>query len=96
MAIGYLHEYPGGTQEHAEQLSDTLHQQGDMRPAGALFLSEGPMDGGWWAFSAWESERSARNFYDGRLGPIVSELGMTVTVTRRHDVYRHSNQPPGQ
>jgi len=95
MAIAYLHEFIGGTQEHAQQLADKLERQGDMPPAGGVFHSEGPMDGGWWAFDVWESEASAREFYDGRLMPILRETGLPVPSPRTLDVHWHSNQPPG-
>ncbi len=81
MAIAYFHEFPGGTHDQAQQLSDRLEQQGDMPPAGGLFHAEGSMDGGWWAFDVWESEQSARDFYDGRLTPILSEMGRLRQAT---------------
>ena len=96
MAVAYLHEFPGGTHEHAQQLADKLDKQGNMPPAGGLFHSEGPMDGGWWAFDVWESEQSAREFYVGRLAPILSEVGLTAPSPRMLDVHWHSNEPQGQ
>lgn len=96
MAIAYLHEFPGGTHDQAQQLADRMEQQGDMPPTGGLFHAEGPMDGGWWAFDVWESEQSAREFYDGRLTPLLSELGMPPSGARMLDMHWHSNQPPGQ
>ncbi len=96
MAVAYLHEFPGATQEHAQRLADKLQEQDSIPPAGNLFHSEGPMDGGWWTFDVWESEESAHEFYDGQLAPIVSEMGMTSPSPRMFDVHWHSNQPQGQ
>ena len=96
MAVAYLHEVPGGTHEHAQQVAGRLEQQGNMPPTGGLFHAEGSMDGGWWGFDIWESDEHAREFYDGRLMPMLQELGIGETNIRRLEVHWHSNQPMGE
>ncbi len=96
MAVAYLHELPGYTHLHAQQLAFRLEEQGNMPPAGELSHAEGPMDGGWWTFDVWESEQSAQEFNDQRLAPIMAEMGMTRPSPKTLDVHWHRNEPQGQ
>ena len=96
MAVAYMHEFSGATHEHAQQVAAKLEAQGEMPPAGGLFHAEGPTDGGWWAFDVWESDGSARAFYDGRMAPIIRELGLPPPSPRMLAVHWHSNQPQGE
>ena len=96
MAVAYLHELPGYTHLHAQQLAFRLEEQGTMPPAGELSHAEGPMDDGWWTFSVWESEQSAQEFNDQRLAPIMAEMGMTRPSPKTLDVHWHRNKPQGQ
>lgn len=96
MAVAYLHQVHGHTAEHAQRVDAMLEERGDMPPAGGEFHAEGPMDGGWWYFEVWESEDHARAFYDGRLAPTLSEMGLTQPIPRKLDVQWHSNQPQGR
>jgi len=95
MAVAYLHEFPGATHEHAKRLAETLEGQGDMPPTGGVFHAEGAMGGGWWVFDVWESQDHARAFYDGRLAPILTGMGLAPSSPRMLDVHWHSNEPQG-
>ena len=81
MAIGVLHEIPGGTAEQYEEvvqrLSDGrgLNSPTDWPVEGLLVHTAGPTDSGWRVVDVWESEEAFRAFGDV-LVPVLQEVGL--------------------
>jgi hypothetical protein len=69
MAVGFLFEAPGMTQEQYDQLMRGLNlaQAGADWPQGLISHAAGPMEGGWRVIDIWESEELARQFFQSRL-----------------------------
>ncbi len=80
MAIGVLHEAPGGTREQYEQVASRLtdgrglNSLGDWPVEGILFHSAGPTENGWRVVDVWESEEAFQHFGEV-LAPLLEEAG---------------------
>jgi len=57
MAIAYLYEFPGMTQEHYDRFVEEQYK-GEPMP-GVIAHAAGPSDSGWWAFDVYESQEAA-------------------------------------
>jgi len=74
MAIGLRVKFAGGTQAQY----DAIHSKMDVDnnpPAGMIFHSAGPIDGGWGVIDFWESREAFDRFAESRLMPATQELG---------------------
>ncbi len=74
MAVGLRLKFPGGTQQQYE----AVHRKMDIDanpPAGMIFHSAGPIEGGWGVIDVWESRDAFDTFVGGRLQPALGELG---------------------
>lgn len=74
MAVGLRLKFAGGKQEQY----DAIHQHMNIDanpPAGMIFHSAGPIEGGWGVIDVWESRDAFDAFAGGRLMPAVGELG---------------------
>ena len=65
MAIGIVHEIPGGTQDDYDKIAKALGQDSfdslsDWPVEGILCHIAGPYDGGWRVVDVWESEEASR------------------------------------
>lgn len=85
MAVVYMFEYPGVTQEQYEEMARRLEIPSE-GPPGGMGHYAGPMDGGWWIFEVWDSEESAQRFYDS-IRPVVEASGASLPQPRRLPVY---------
>jgi len=74
MAVGIRVKLPGGTQEQYDTIHSHMNIDGDP-PAGLIFHSAGPVDGGWGVIDFWESRQAFDTFTEGRLMPAMAELG---------------------
>jgi hypothetical protein len=69
---------PNVTAETYEQVNGELQASGAVPAPGLLMHCAGEVDGKWQIVDVWESERQAREFYDGPLTKAVeSVIGMT-------------------
>ncbi len=88
MAIAYLSEFPGMTQEHYD--SFIAEQYGGQPMPGVIAHAAGPTDsGGWWAFDVFESQEAA----DGIIQPAIEklrEMGAGEPSVRTFEVHNHS------
>ncbi len=74
MAVGIRLKFDGGTQEQYDAIHG--HMNIDAQPpAGMIFHSAGPIDGGWGVIDVWESAEAFDSFAQGRLMPAAAELG---------------------
>ena len=74
MALALLFEVPGYTQEHYDQVIETL-QRGGKTAEGRLFHLAGPMEGGWRFLDVWESQEAADKFFQETLRPAAQQVG---------------------
>jgi hypothetical protein len=75
MAIGLRFKMDGGTAELYDAVDGKLGIDTDP-PAGLIFHSAGPIDGGWGIIDFWESREDFDRFQESRLGPaIAAEMG---------------------
>src|ERR671938_1582264 len=75
MALALLFEVPGYTQEHYDQVIETL-QRGGKTAEGRLFHLAGPMEGGWRILDVWESQEAVNTFVQEKLGPAAQQVGL--------------------
>ncbi len=61
MAIAFLIETPGGTQEQYDRVQTRLNL-GDKKPAGEIVHIAGPTDNGWRIVDVWESQEAFDQF----------------------------------
>jgi hypothetical protein len=57
MAIAYLYEFPGMTQDHYDRFVEERY--GGQPMPGVISHAAGPSDSGWWAFDVYESQEAA-------------------------------------
>jgi hypothetical protein len=74
MAVGLRVKFAGGTQEQYDAVHDHMGFEQNP-PAGIIFHSSGPIDGGWGVIDVWESRQAFDAFLGGRVLPAVQELG---------------------
>ena len=76
MAIAFLQEVPGMTQEQYDQVVETLRGK---TAEGRIFHVAGPMEGGWRVVDVWESQEAVNKFFQELLGPALQEAGIAAT-----------------
>ncbi len=74
MAIVVLQDFPGGTLEQYNQVTEQLNLDG-YSPQGNLFHVAGMVEGKMRVVDVWESE-SALNAFMGVLGPVAQSVGI--------------------
>ncbi len=74
MAVGLRIKFDGGTQEQYDAIHS--HTRFDENPpAGMIFHSAGPIEGGWGVIDFWESREHFDRFVGEQLQPAMAELG---------------------
>ena len=74
MALTFLFELPGLTQEQYDQIIENL-QRGGKTAEGRIFHVAGPMEGGWRVLDVWESQEAWDKFLQEKLGQALQEAG---------------------
>ncbi len=74
MAVGLRIKFAGGTQVQYDAIHERMNVEGDP-PAGMIFHSAGPVDGGWGVIDFWESREAFDSFVGSRLQQASQELG---------------------
>jgi hypothetical protein len=74
MAVGLRLKFDGGTQAQYDAVHGGMNVDADP-PAGLIFHSAGPIDGGWGVIDFWESRDAFDRFAAERLQPKIQELG---------------------
>jgi hypothetical protein len=75
MAVAFLQELPGATQEQYDQVVETLRGQ---TAQGRIFHVAGPIEGGWRIVDVWESQEAVNTFFQEQLGPAAQAAGMAA------------------
>lgn len=87
MAIAVMQDFPGGTQQQYDQVTEQLNLGGHS-PQGNLYHTAGPIEGGWRVLDVWESQ-DALNTFLAVLGPIAQSAGVAqpqVTMWPIHNI----------
>jgi hypothetical protein len=73
MTVAMMVDNAQGSQEVYERIRELL---GVERPAGGIFHVAGPgPNGGWRVIEVWDSEESARRFFEERVLPAAEAVG---------------------
>lgn len=86
MALTFMMEFPGLTQQQYNQILDRL--QPDRRPfQGELLHVAGPMEGGWSVVEIWESQDAFDRFIQEKMVPVLQEAGVRPSQPKVVPVY---------
>src|SRR2546426_11835821 len=77
MAVAFLQELPGATQEQYDQVVETLRGQ---TAEGRIFHVAGPIVGGWRIVDVWESQEAVNKFFQEQLEPAAQEAVMEMRI----------------
>jgi len=91
MAIGIVHEIPGGTQDDYDKIAKALGQDSfdslsDWPVEGILCHIAGPYEGGWRVVDVWESEEAFQAFGE-KLMPAIQEAGIDAPPPEIYSVH---------
>ena len=76
MAIGFVLDTPGGTQEQYLELLQALGVEPHGVPVnGQVFHAAGPYEGGWRVVDVWESRQAFDRFFHERLVSAIEAVG---------------------
>jgi hypothetical protein len=75
MALAFLLDFPGATQEQFDQAAEKL---GSTSPPGLLYHFDGPIAGGWRVVDVWESQEALDTFFQEKLGQALQEAGVAM------------------
>ncbi|MDQ6775064.1 MAG: hypothetical protein M3071_02340 [Actinomycetota bacterium] len=77
MAVGIRIKFAGVTQEQFDAVNALIDPVSDP-PAGLLFHSSGPIDGGWGVIDFWESRADFDAFQNDRIQKAVAAAGIEM------------------
>ena len=77
MAIGFIFNNPGQTQEQYDVAVEQLNLAQSL-PEGWIFHAAGPTADGWRVVEVWESQEAADAYFEGRLGQVLQNLGVSL------------------
>lgn len=73
MAFMITHFYEGGTEEQYQKVVGAVHPPGGL-PAGQVYHSAGPTEGGYLVAAVWDSKDSFDSFVSDKLMPALTSL----------------------
>ena len=76
MAIGFVFDNPGQTQEQYDAAVERLNLAESL-PEGWIFHAAGPTEDGWRVVEVWESQEAADAYFQGRLGQVLQNVGVS-------------------
>jgi len=77
LAIGFIFNNPGQTQEQYDAAVEQLNLAQSL-PEGWIFHAAGPTEDGWRVMEVWESQEAADAYFQGRLGQVLQNLGVSL------------------
>jgi hypothetical protein len=75
MAVGIRQKVMGVGAAEIDALNAAIDPDGNP-PAGLIFHTSGPVDGGWEVIDVWESREAFDRFAAERIGPGLAAIGM--------------------
>ena len=73
MAIGFIFNNPGQTQEQYDAAVEQLNLAESL-PEGWIFHAAGPTEDGWRVVEVWESQEAADAYFQGELGQALQDV----------------------
>ena len=86
MAIGFIFNNPGQTQEQYDAAVEQLNLAESL-PEGWIFHVAGPTEDGWRVVEVWESQEAADAYFQGRLGQVLQNAGVSLGQPDTFTVY---------
>jgi quinol monooxygenase YgiN len=86
MAIGFIFNNPGQTQEQYDAAVEQLNLAESL-PEGWIFHAAGPTEGGWRVVEVWESQEAADAYFQERLGQVLQNVGVSLDKPDSFRVY---------
>jgi hypothetical protein len=81
MAVAFLVDASGTTQERYDQVIETLQRAG-ITAQGRIFHVAGPMEGGGWrVVEVWESQEAVNTFFQEQLMPALQAIDNSGITT---------------
>ena len=77
MATGFIFNNPGQTQEQYDAAVEQLNLAQSL-PEGWIFHAAGPTEDGWRVVEVWESQEAADAYFQGSLGQVLQNLGVSL------------------
>ena len=87
MAIGFIFNNPGQTQEQYDASVEQLNLAESL-PEGWIFHAAGPTEEGWRVVEVWESQEAADAYFEERLGQVLQNLGVSLGQPDTFPVYK--------
>ena len=87
MAIGFIFNNLGQTQEQYDAAVEQLNLEESL-PEGWIFHAAGPTEDGWRVVEVWESQEAADAYFQGRLGQVLQNVGVSVGQPHTFTVYK--------
>ena len=91
MAVGFIFEVPGATQEQYDTVIGEVGLSDP--PPGALVHLAGPMEGGWRVIEVWESQEHAERFYREELPQALEKAGIQPVEPKVFPVHNIMRAP---
>ncbi len=85
MAIGFIFNNPGQTQEQYDAVVEQLNLAENL-PEGWIFHAAGPTEDGWRVVEVWESQEAADAYFQ-RLGPALQDVDVSLGQPDTFTVY---------
>jgi hypothetical protein len=86
MAIGFIFNNPGQTQEQYDTVVEQLNLAESL-PEGWIFHAAGPTEDGWRVVEVWESQEAADAYFQ-ELGPVLQDVvGVSLSQPDTFTVY---------
>ncbi len=86
MAIGFIFNNPGQTQEQYDAAVEQLNLAESL-PEGWIFHAAGPTEDGWRVVEVWESQEAAEAYFQGNLGQVLQNVGVSLSQPDTFTVY---------
>ena len=86
MAVGFIINFPGGTQEQYDAIQEQMNLGGRMAPGG-ISHAAGPTDEGWRVVDVWESQEAFDTFLHEKLYQAMQNVGMSRPQVESWPVY---------
>jgi len=86
MAIGFIFNNPGQTQEQYDAAVEQLNLEESL-PEGLIFHAAGPTEDGWRVVDVWESQEAADAYFQGSLGQVLQNVDVSLGQPETFTVY---------
>jgi hypothetical protein len=83
MTVCLIIENPDQSEQEARQVLELVRKSGPVPPKGARLMFAGSADPGTRIISVWDSQEPIERFFTERLGPAMTEIGVSHAGAKR-------------